>query len=97
MSTLSDLVHAHGEAVDADIEWLHLLIADFQLLADLAFADLVLWIPTQDGGFLAVAHSRPSSSATSPSRSPSTGVCVDVNRIRRATSATRSVPLGFVS
>lgn len=64
MSTLSDLVQAHGRGDDADIEWLHLLIADFQLLADLAFADLVLWIPTLDGGFLAVAHSRPSSSAT---------------------------------
>ncbi|HRN28923.1 MAG TPA: histidine kinase N-terminal domain-containing protein [Terrimesophilobacter sp.] len=64
MSTLSDLVQAHGRANEADIEWLHLLIADFQLLADLAFADLVLWIPTLDGGFLAVAHSRPSSSAT---------------------------------
>lgn len=64
MSTLSDLVQAHGRGNDADIEWLHLLIADFQLLADLAFADVVLWIPTQDDGFLAVAHSRPSSSAT---------------------------------
>lgn len=64
MSTLSDLVQAHGRGSEADIEWLHLLIADFQLLADLAFADLVLWIPTLEGGFLAVAHSRPSSSAT---------------------------------
>lgn len=64
MSTLSDLVQAHGRGDDADIEWLHLLIADFQLLADLAFADLVLWIPTLEGGFIAVAHSRPSSSAT---------------------------------
>lgn len=42
---------------------MHLLIADAQLLADLAFADIVLWAPT-DGGFIAVAHSRPSSAAT---------------------------------
>lgn len=49
---------------DADVEWLHLLVADGQLLADLAFADIVLWVPSADGGFVAVAHSRPSSAAT---------------------------------
>jgi two-component sensor histidine kinase len=48
----------------ADVEWLHLLVADGQLLADLAFADIVLWVPTADGGFVAVAHARPSSAAT---------------------------------
>ena len=46
------------------MEWLHLLVGDWQLLADLAFADIVLWVPTQDDSFIAVAHARPSSSAT---------------------------------
>lgn len=64
MSTLSDLVHEHAALSDADIEWLHLLIAEGQLLADLAFADIVLWVPTTSKGFVAVAHARPSSSAT---------------------------------
>jgi two-component sensor histidine kinase len=64
VSTLSDLVQAHGRPNEADIDWLHLLVSDLQLLADLAFADLVLWVPTTDGGFVAVAHARPSSSAT---------------------------------
>ena len=64
MSTLSDLVVAHGHSTPEDIEWLHLLVGDCQLLADLAFADIVLWVPTTDGGFIAVAHSRPSSAAT---------------------------------
>jgi two-component sensor histidine kinase len=41
-----------------------MLIADSQLLADLAFADIVLWAPTRDNSFIAVAHSRPSSAAT---------------------------------
>ena len=63
MSTLSDLVVAHGRSTPEDIEWLHLLVGDCQLLADLAFADIVLWVPTDDG-FIAVAHSRPSSAAT---------------------------------
>jgi two-component sensor histidine kinase len=64
VSTLSDLVQAHGRASDADIDWLHLLVGDLQLLADLAFADIVLWVPTTAGGFVAVTHARPSSSAT---------------------------------
>lgn len=64
MSTLSELMLAHGKATEADIEWLHLLVADGQLIADLAFADIVLWVPTDAGSFVAVAHSRPSSAAT---------------------------------
>jgi two-component sensor histidine kinase len=64
MSTLSDLVLAQGRSSEADVEWLHLLVGDWQLLADLAFADIVLWVPTADEGFVAVAHARPSSSAT---------------------------------
>src|SRR6218665_1070689 len=64
MSTLSDLVQAQGRSSDADIEWLHLLVGDWQLLADLAFADIVLWVPSADDSFVAVAHARPSSSAT---------------------------------
>lgn len=55
---------AQGLSTEADAEWLHLLAADGQLLADLAFADIVLWVPTSSGSFVAVAHSRPSSAAT---------------------------------
>lgn len=61
---MSDIVHARAESSEADVEWLHLLVGDWQLLADLAFADIVLWVPTTDGTFVAVAHARPSSSAT---------------------------------
>lgn len=49
---------------DKDIEWLHLLLADWQVLADLAAADLVLWLPTDDGRFIAAAHCRPATSTT---------------------------------
>jgi hypothetical protein len=64
VSTLSDLVLAQGRSSAADVEWLHMLLADSQLLADLAFADIVIWVPTDSGSFIAVAHSRPSSAAT---------------------------------
>ncbi|MDC4233880.1 sensor histidine kinase [Actinomyces sp. B33] len=49
---------------DKDIEWLHLLLADWQVLADLAAADLVLWLPTDDNRFIAAAHCRPATSTT---------------------------------
>jgi two-component sensor histidine kinase len=64
VSTLSDLVLAQGRSSEADVEWLHLLVGDWQLLADLSFADIVLWVPGEDAEFIAVAHARPSSAAT---------------------------------
>ncbi|MGV9769463.1 sensor histidine kinase [Microbacterium sp. NPDC003461] len=64
MSTLSDLVSAQGIQSESDIEWLHKVAADGQLLADLSFADIVLWAPTADDSYLAVAHVRPSGAAT---------------------------------
>ncbi|NCT92289.1 PAS domain-containing protein [Cellulomonas sp. APG4] len=64
MSTLSDLVQRHADLGAADIEWLHLLVGDWQLISDLAFADLVLWLPTRDESWVAVAQARPSTGAT---------------------------------
>ena len=53
-----------GQAAHADVEWLHLLTAEWQLIADLSFADLVLWVRDQDGNYLAMANARPSSAST---------------------------------
>lgn len=64
VSTLSDLLYAQGRSTPADVEWLHRLAGDGQLLADLAFADIVIWVPTADDSFIAVAHTRPSGAAT---------------------------------
>ena len=64
VSTLSELVLAQGRSSQADVDWLHMLVGDLQLLADLAFADIVLWVPSGDDDFVAVAHARPSSAAT---------------------------------
>ena len=57
MPTLSELVSAQGRSSADDIEWLHRLAGDGQLLADLAFADIVFWVPTKDDSFIAVAQS----------------------------------------
>ena len=44
--------------------WLYQLVSEGQLLADLAFADIVIWAPTDQRSFVAVSHLRPSSAAT---------------------------------
>ncbi|MEE1620303.1 sensor histidine kinase [Zafaria sp. Z1313] len=64
MATFTDPVREHAEFGPGDEEWLHLLVGDWQLVADLAFADLVLWHPGPDGTYVALAHVRPSTSHT---------------------------------
>ncbi|WP_449060903.1 sensor histidine kinase [Planomonospora algeriensis] len=55
----------HTALDDADLEWMHSLVSDWQLLADLSFADLILWIPLKDGsGWIAVAQMRPTTGPT---------------------------------
>lgn len=65
MPSLNDVVHHHSELSEADLDWLHALVADWQLLADLSFADLVLWVPDSGGeGFRAAAQMRPTTGPT---------------------------------
>jgi len=64
VSGLSDVIAQHTKMDPADVEWLHLLVGDWQVISDLAFADLVLWLPVDDGRFVALAQCRPSTSAT---------------------------------
>ena len=48
-----------------DVEWLHALVSDWQLLADLSFADLVLRAPLRAGaGWVALAQMRPTTGPT---------------------------------
>ncbi|HET6561231.1 MAG TPA: histidine kinase N-terminal domain-containing protein [Marmoricola sp.] len=66
MPTLTELARAHTELADDDVAWLHLLIADWQIIADLSFADLVLWLPDREGtGFWAGGQQRPTTGPTS--------------------------------
>jgi two-component sensor histidine kinase len=62
---LADLIRRHSDLTEADLEWLHLLVGEWQLLADLSFADLLLWVRTSSPpGFVAVAQIRPVTSQT---------------------------------
>ncbi|EST38640.1 ATPase [Streptomycetaceae bacterium MP113-05] len=63
---MNDLVRQHTALGSADLEWLHLLVSEWQLLSDLSFADLVLWVPTLDGSrYVSVAQMRPNTGPTS--------------------------------
>lgn len=61
---MSSLVARYSDLGPGEAEWLHLLVGDWQLISDLAFADLVLWLRERDGGFVAVSQARPSTGAT---------------------------------
>src|ERR1700749_178225 len=63
--TLNDLARSHTSLAEADVEYLHSLVSDWQLLADLSFADLILWAPAKDGtGWRGTAPMRPTTGAT---------------------------------
>ncbi|HEV7172742.1 sensor histidine kinase [Pedococcus sp.] len=59
MPTLQEVLRVATDLEPSETEWLHLLVGDWQLIADLSFADLVLWVPAGMEGWLAVAHVRP--------------------------------------
>jgi two-component sensor histidine kinase len=75
VSTLRDLVEEHTRLPNIDIEHLHRLAADWQLISDLSFADLLMWVAIDDevhpvhavGGrpaFLCAAQVRPVTAPT---------------------------------
>ena len=69
--TLTDLARNLTSLSGPDLEWLHSLVSDWQLLADLSFADLILWVPSRapagalNSGWVAVAQMRPTTGPTS--------------------------------
>ena len=70
MSTLSELLAEHTELRGDAVEHLQRVVAEWQLLADMSFADFLLWIPIAGnppaGGteFLCVAQARPTTAPT---------------------------------
>lgn len=70
MPKLAELLRDRSSLSDGQIRRIRELTADWQLLADLSFADLVLWVPLRKdfkswpSGYVAVAHIRPTTAAT---------------------------------
>ncbi len=65
MAGLDVLAQRHTELTTPDLAALRLLLSDWQLVADLAFSDLVLWLPTWNrSGYVAAAQLRPTTGPT---------------------------------
>ncbi len=63
MSALSVLLASHTDMNERQVGHLQRLVSEWQLLADLSFADLLLWVEV-DGRFLCVAQCRPTTGPT---------------------------------
>jgi two-component sensor histidine kinase len=72
VSALSDLLRSRTTLHDTQIEHTQRLVGEWQLLSDLAFADLLLWVPValadgeagSVGAFLCAAQCRPTTGPT---------------------------------
>lgn len=66
MRTFQQLIGTHDALPlsSDELAWLRMLRSEWQVIADLASADLVLWLPTTDGRFVAAALSRSATTAT---------------------------------
>ncbi|GAB1508818.1 sensor histidine kinase [Actinophytocola sp. KF-1] len=68
MSTLSDLLAEHTKLSGGEVDHLQMVVAEWQLLSDLSFADLLMWVPVGEGPaldeFLCVAQARATTAPT---------------------------------
>src|SRR5215218_1692807 len=65
MSSLSERLTRGPASRPEQVDHARRLVADWQLLADLAFADLTLWVPLPSGAWWCVAQVRPLTAPTS--------------------------------
>lgn len=70
MPTIEEFIRGRSPLKSNQIYRLRELVADWQLLSDLSFADLILWVPLRKDmrswptGYVAIAHIRPMTAAT---------------------------------
>lgn len=65
MPSLDDIAQFQTSLTSDDVAWLHALVTDWQIIADLSFSDLVLWVPDGESkGMWAGAQIRPTTGPT---------------------------------
>jgi hypothetical protein len=76
VANIDDRISEQSALTESDFSHIKALLAEWQLLSDLSFADLILWIPKRKDylnwptGYIAMSHIRPTTAATSfPNRS----------------------------
>jgi two-component system, sensor histidine kinase PdtaS len=81
MSSLSERLHRGSASSPSQVDHARRLVADWQLLADLSFADLTLWVPLPNGAWWCVAQVRP---LTAPTSQPDDLVGVEATGVAAA-------------
>ena len=64
MSTLGDLLAEHTVLPGNAVDHLHAVVGEWQLLADLSFADYLMWVRRECGELVCVAQVRPNTAPT---------------------------------
>jgi two-component system, sensor histidine kinase PdtaS len=64
VSTLGDLLAEHTILPGAAVDHLHAVVGEWQLLADLSFADYLMWVRRDDDKLVCVAQVRPNTAPT---------------------------------
>jgi two-component sensor histidine kinase len=64
MATLGDLARQHTTLTRDDVAHLHQLVSEWGLLADLCFADLLIYAPTTNDQWIVLAQVRPATGQT---------------------------------
>ena len=64
MSTLGDLLAEHTVLPGNAVDHLHAVVGEWQLLADLSFADYLMWVRRDNGALVCVAQCRPNTAPT---------------------------------
>ena len=64
MSTLGDLLAEYTVLPGGAVDHLHAVVGEWQLLADMSFGDLLMWVRREDGALVCVAQCRPNTAPT---------------------------------
>ena len=64
MSALSELLASRTPLDDSQVTHLQRLVAEWQLVSDLSFSDLLLWVPVGEHRYVCAAHCRPTTGPT---------------------------------
>jgi two-component sensor histidine kinase len=93
MSTLGDLLAEHTMLPGNAVDHLHAVVGEWQLLADLSFADYLMWVSRDDGVLVCVAQVRPNTAPT-VLLADAVGSVADADQMPLVTSAFQSGTIG---
>lgn len=93
MSTLGDLLAEHTMLPGNAVDHLHAVVGEWQLLADLSFADYLMWVSRDDGALVCVAQVRPNTAPT-VLLADAVGSVADADQMPLVTSAFQSGTIG---